>query len=132
MMVSLTKLTAPSAVPVPISQSASPSKLKFEKLEDDLRFFGKFCPQNSMKSSQNEMVKILALSPHLTPVHKASALWIAGTVWENRFSNLHHLDTNSCLTSLLLACAILAFVMMYYDRLFDKPAVWLRITRPTV
>ena len=54
--------------------------------------------------------------PHLTSVHKSSACWTAGTECENWFSNLHHPDTNICLTLLHLACAIPVFLMMYYDR----------------
>ena len=37
---------------------------------------------------------------------------------------------DSCSTLLLRVCAILAFLMVYYDRLFVKPAIWLRIARP--
>ena len=120
MMVSPTKRIVHFASPVPKSQSASPSHLKIEKFEDDLHLFGKFCPQSYKKSSQNEMLKILSLSPHLTSVHKSSAFCIAGTVWENRFSNLHHPDTNSCSTLLLLVCENVAFLMMYCDTLFVK------------
>ena len=123
-MVSPTKLTVHFAMSVPKSRSASPSHLRIENLEDDLRLFGKFCPQCCKKSSQNEMLKILSLSPHLT------AFWIAGTVWEHRFSNFRHLDTNICLILLLLTCANLAFLMMCYDKLFVKPAARLRIVRP--
>ena len=126
MMVSPTKRIVHFAFPVPKSQSASPSHLRIEKLENGLRLFGKFCPQSYKKSSQNEMLKILSLSLHLTSVQKSSAFWIAGTGWENRFSNLHHPDTNSCSTLPLLVCAILAFLMMYCDRLFvksDTPAL---------
>ena len=49
MMVSLTQLRAHFAVPVPISLSASPSRLKNEKLEDDLHLFGEPYPQNYKK-----------------------------------------------------------------------------------
>ena len=127
MMVSPTKRIVHFASPVPKSQSASPSHLKIEKFEDDLHLFGKFCPQCYKKSSQNEMLKILSLSPHLTSVHKSSAFWTAGTGWENQFSNLHHPDTNSCLILLLLTCANVAF---YCDTLFVKPEFRLRIARP--
>ena len=36
---------------------------------------------------------------HFTHVHKSSAIWIGGTEWCNRFSNLHHPDTNIRLIS---------------------------------
>ena len=108
---------------------ASPSQLKIERLEDDLCLFGKLCPQSCKKSSQNDAKDTFSV-PHLTSVHKSSAFWTAGTGWENWFSNLQHPDTNICLTSLHLACAIPVFLMMYYDRLFVKPAIWLRIARP--
>ena len=55
-----------------------------------------------MKSSLNEILKIFSLSLHLMYVHKFLAFMIAGTGWENRFSNLHHLETNICLILLLL------------------------------
>ena len=100
MMVSPTKLTAPCCN-IRTSRSASPSQLKIQKLEDDLRFVGQFCPQGYKKSSQNKMLKILSSSQHLTcahntnPQHKPQHKRIAGTVWENQFSNLHHLETNT-------------------------------------
>ena len=40
-----------------------------------------------MKFSLNEMMMTFSLSVRLTPVHKSSAFWIAGTEWRNRFSN---------------------------------------------
>ena len=49
MMVSPTKLVVHFATSEPTSQSASPSHLKTRKSEDDLRLFGKFCPQNCKK-----------------------------------------------------------------------------------
>ena len=51
MMVSHTQLKAHFAVPVPISLSASPSRLKKEKMEDDLRPIGEPCPQSYKKIS---------------------------------------------------------------------------------
>ena len=57
-MVSLTQLIAHFAIPVPISLSASPNRLKIEKLEDDLRLFGKFCPTSYLNSSQKEMIQV--------------------------------------------------------------------------
>ena len=130
MMVSLTRFMVHFAVPVPMPLSASPNHFRIEKLEDGLRLCGKRWPQNSMKSSLNEMLKICSLSLHLMYVHKSSALWIAGTGWGNRFSILHLPDTNILLILLLLACVVLAFLMMYCDRSFVKPAIWLRIVRP--
>ena len=64
--------------------------------------------------------------------YNSSAFWIARTEWRNQFSNLHHPDTNSFffLVSLLLTCAFVAFLMMYCDWSFDKPASWLRTVRP--
>ena len=53
MMVFLTKLIVHRAMLVPKSRSASPNRMKVEKLEDDLRFFGKFGPQSYKKSSHN-------------------------------------------------------------------------------
>ena len=49
---------------------------------------------------------------------------------KKQFSNLHHPDTNNCLILPLLACANLAFLMMYYDKLFVKSTGRLGIVRP--
>ena len=43
-MVSLMQLIAHFAIPVPISLTSSPNRLKIEKLEEDLRLFGEFWP----------------------------------------------------------------------------------------
>ena len=70
----------------------------------------------------DEMLKTISLSLHLTPVHKSSAFWIAGTEWRNQFSNLHHPDANIRLILLLLTCVFLVFLMKYCDRSFVKPS----------
>ena len=70
------------------------------------------------------------IQAHLTSVHKFSVLRIAGTEWGNQYSDLLLVGTNSCLILLLLICVFLALPMMHCDRLFVKPAVWLRIERP--
>ena len=115
-------------MPVSISLSASPQTLeRISKLEDGLRLFGKNWPQNFLKSSLNEMPKTFSLSLHSMYVHKFSASWIAGT----GFSTLHHPDTNIGLILLLLACATQSIPDDVYDRSFVKPAIWLRIVRPT-
>ena len=84
MMASLTLLIVRFAVVIPISLSASPSRLRNEKLEDGLHHFGGLFPLSSMKLSLDVM-----LSRHLTLVHKYSAFWFAGAGLENQFSNLH-------------------------------------------
>ena len=96
-----------------------------------MHHFGKFCPRSYQKSFLNEMFKMLTLSPHLTFVHRSSAFSTAEMEMGNWFSNLHHPDTNSCLILLLLTCANLAFLMMYYDWSFVKPGFPLGILRPT-
>ena len=76
MMPSLMQLIAHFAIPVPISLSACPNRLKIDKLEDDLHLFGEPCPQNYKKSSLNEMVKIFHCSctwhTFTSPLHLGS------------------------------------------------------------
>ena len=129
-MVSHMRLIVHFVTPVPISQSASPSQLRIEKLEDALHLCGKLWPQNSRRFSLNEMLKIFSLSLHLMYVHKSSAFWMAGTERESQFLNLHYSDTNIRLILLLLTCAFLAFLTMYCDKSFVKPAIRLRIAGP--
>ena len=129
LMVSPTKLIVHFSKAEPISQSASPSHLKSEKSEDDLRLFGKFCPQSYM-NSEKEMIQALSFSLHSTFNHKFSVLRIAGVACENQCSNLLHLETDSCFLLLLLICVFLVFLMMCCNRSSLKPAIWLRIARP--
>ena len=130
MMVSLMRLIAHFAIPVPISLSANPNRLKIEKLEDDLRLFGESCPPNYKTISLNEMPKTFSLFLHLTHVHKSSAFWIAGTEWRNQFSSLHIPDTNSRLILLLLTYVFQTFLMMSCDMSFAKPTSRFRTVRP--
>ena len=129
-MVSPTKLTVHFATSEPISQSAGPSHLKTEKSENDLRLCGKLWPTRSKISCLKETRQVPSLSPHSTYDHKCSALMIAGAVWENRFSNLLHVETNRCLILLLPICVFLAFLMIFCDKSFCKPDIWLRMARP--
>ena len=124
MMVSPTKLIVHFATSESISQSASPSHLKTEKSENDLRLFRKLHPQNYKNSFQK------ALSQHSTYGHKFSVLRVAGTEWENQCSNLLHLETHRCLILLLLICVFLTFLMMHCDKSFCKLVIRLRIARP--
>ena len=101
MMVFPTKLTVHFAIPVPISLSASPSHLRIEKLEGGLRPFEVLTAKLHEIFPERD-TKDFSLSLHLMYVHKFLAFMIAGTVWENRFSNLHHPETNICLILLLL------------------------------
>ena len=90
-----------------------------KSIED--REIGRFAPLGKVLSTKLQEVfpkrdaKDTFIVPKLTSVHKSSVFWTAGTGCENWFSNLHHPDTNICLTLLHLACAILVFLMMYYD-----------------
>ena len=45
-------------------------------------------------------------------------------------SNLLHLETDSCLILLLLACVFLVFLKVSCNRSSLKPAIWLRIALP--
>ena len=130
MMVSPAKLIVHCATSEPRFWCVNPSHQRTEKLEDGSHHFGKFSSQSYKKSSLNEMSKVLSLSPHLTSAHKSFAFSIAEIELRIEFSNLHHPDTNSCEILLLLICVFLALLMMHCDKLFVKPAVWLRIARP--
>ena len=81
-------------------------------------------------STLKEMVQVPSLSLQSTYDHWFLVSRIAGRAWENQCSNFLNLETNGCLILLLLICVFLVFLMMYYDRLFLKPAFWLRIARP--
>ena len=113
-----------SSTNITVRQSTS---LEDREIGRGLRRCGKLWSQSFMKSSLNEMLKIFSLSLHLTHVHKSSAFW---SPWGNQFSSLHHPDTNSRLILLLLTCAFLAFLMIYCDRSFVTPAIWLRTVLP--
>ena len=97
MMAHPTKLTVLLAKAEPISLSASPSHLKTGKLENNLRLFGKLCPQSYLNSFQKEMMQAPSLSLHSTPVLKFSASKIEVTVMKNLCSNLPLLEAHSCL-----------------------------------
>ena len=129
-MVSPTMLIVHFGTSEPISQSASPSHLKTEKSENELRLCGKLWPTSSKTSSLKETRQVPSLSLHSTYDHKCSAMRIAGTVWEKRFSHLLHLETNRCLILLLLICVFLAFPMVFCDKSFCKPVLRLRMARP--
>ena len=125
MMVSSTKLIVHFAKAEPSSLSASPSHLKTEKSENNSRLCGKFWPKSSKFSSLKEMTQVHSLSLHSTYDHK----FLRNGV-ENECSNLLHLETDSCVISLILICVFLVFLMMYYNRSSLKSAIWLRIARP--
>ena len=84
-MVSPTKLIVHFVTTEPISQSASPSHLKTEKSENDLRLCGKLWPTSSKISSLKETRQAPSLFLHSTYDHKCSALRIAGTVCDKSF-----------------------------------------------
>ena len=63
--------------------------------------------------------------------HKSSTFLAVGTELENLFFRLALVGhENKCSLSLLLVCVRLILLMMYYDKLFVKPAIWLGIGRP--
>ena len=115
MMVSPTNLIVLFAKAESLSLSASPSHLKTRKLENNLRFFGKFCPQSYLNSSQKEVMQAPSLSLHLTPVRKFSASKIEETALENLCSNLLHLEAHSCLHLFHLTCVFLVFLKVCYN-----------------
>ena len=59
LMVSLSELIVQCSTAEPISQSASASHLRTRKSEDDLRLFGKFCPQSNENSSRRRSHRFL-------------------------------------------------------------------------
>ena len=128
-MVSLTRLS-PFCNTSTYFTAASPNYLKIEKLEEWLRLCGKLLAAKLHENFPERDVIDSSVSLRVTPVHKSSAFWIAGTEWRNHLSCIHPLDTNICLILLLLTCAFLASVMMYCDKSFLRPTMWFRTVRP--
>ena len=124
-MVSHTKLTAPAAIPVPISLSTRPSQLKIERLEDDLRLCGENWQINSKLFSLMEMTKVHSSSQRSTLAHMSSALKTEEMELENQCSNLPLLEVDSCLPLFHLICLFLVFLLKCCNGFSLKP------TRPT-
>ena len=82
------RLTVPFAAPKQQSQCVNPDQLKTERLENNLRLYGK-CWLNSLKFSfLMKMTKVFFILPALDARSQTSASKIAETELENLFSNL--------------------------------------------
>ena len=93
-----------SEVDSPICNTSTKILVRQSKSPEDREIGRRFAPlwevfvPKLQEFSLNEMSKVLSLSPHLTSAHKSIAFSIAEIELGIEFSNLHHPDTNICLT----------------------------------
>ena len=97
--------------PILLSQCVNLDQLMNERLENNLSRCGKYWLTSLKFSFLMQMTKVYSSSLRSILAHKFSALKIAGTELENRFSNLLRLVADKRLHLLHLICLSLVFLL---------------------